>query len=75
MTQQIKHLKTNRRKNYINRKYWNKRTRGTAIPEDQQIFKKVAPEPYIEGSETDSIERGLQNQYQRWGYNPDMLYG
>ena len=23
----------------------------------------------------DSIERGLQNQYQRWGYNPEMLYG
>ena len=23
---------------------------------------------YIEGSETDSIERGLQNQYQRWDY-------
>ena len=38
-------------------------------------FSKKSLQNHIEGSETDHIERGLQNQYQRWGYNPEMLYG
>ena len=38
-------------------------------------FSKKSLQNHIEGSETDSIERGLQYQYQRWGYNPEMLYG
>ena len=58
-------------KKYINRKYWNKRNRGTAIPEAD--FQKTSLQEYIDGSETDHIERGLQNQYQSWGYNPWTL--
>ena len=40
----------------IDRKYWNKQTSGTAIPEDQPIFKKVAPE-HIEGSESNDASK------------------
>ena len=45
MFKQIKHKQLVERI-HINRKYRNEGTRGIAIPEDQQIFKKVAPEPY-----------------------------
>ena len=55
---QLKQILSN--KNYINRKCWNKGTRGTAIPEAD--FQKSSLQDHIEGSETDHIERGLQNQ-------------
>ena len=38
-------------------------------------YSKKSLQKHIEGSETDHINRGLQNQYQRWGYDPEMLYG
>ena len=65
MTQQI-NFETDLAAKYKKRKYWKNRIRGTAIPEDQPIFKKSF-QKHIEGSEADSIERGLQNHYQRWG--------
>ena len=48
-----------------------------AAPPYQRInwFSKKSLQNHIEGSETDHIERVLQNQYQRWGYNPEMLCG
>ena len=61
-------------KKYINRKDWN---RKRLAPPYQRInrFSKKSLQDHIEGSKADHIERGLQNQYQRWGYNPEMLYG
>ena len=74
MTQQIQNQKNNlSNKNNINRKYWNKRTRGSAIPEADFQSSRFRTISY-KGSETDHIERGLQNQYQRWGCHPEMLY-
>ena len=40
-----------------------------------EFMVKKSLQNQIEDSETDHIERGLQNQYHRLGYNPEMLYG
>ena len=55
----------------------NHRRKELAAPPYQRInrFSKKSLQNHIEGLEIDYIERGLQNQYQRWGYNPEMLYG
>ena len=48
-----------------------------AEPPYQRIyrFSNKSLQNHIEGSETDYIERGLQNQYQSWDYNPEIVYG
>ena len=79
MTQQRKQMKISS-KNKIERKDWNKQT--SALPylsylEVDSCMARVEKslQNHIEGSEIDYTERGLQNQYQRCGYNPKMLYG
>ena len=38
-------------------------------------FSNKSLQKHRDGSETDHIEGGLQSQYQRSSYNPEMLYG
>ena len=69
----IKHRKISVRAQLYKPKILKKKE--LAAPPYKSRYSKKSLQKHIEGSETDHIERGLQNQYQRCVYHPEMLYG
>ena len=67
MTKHIKNQKQTCRNKHIRTESIG--IKELAAPPYQRInrFSKKSLQNHTEGSETDSIERGLQNQDQRWG--------